>query len=126
MALVDLKLSKADQKEEAAGVEVSAPEYPYGLSLNIDKDELDKLGVVDLPEVGDEFHVVAVGKVTAVHASAGSNGKSAGMNLQITSMELTGAGEDSEDANADEAGDAEATHVEGARTLMHSTYRGKG
>ena len=123
MAMVNLKLSKKDQKEEMSP-EVSRPEFPYGLSLNIDKDELDKLGVMDLPEVGDEFHIVAVGKVTSVHSNANGNGEQAGMQLQITDMELTPEAEDEPEEAPEEGEAAEAGEVEG-RTVMHSTYRGK-
>lgn len=125
MALVDLKLSKKDQKEEMSPSTAEPPEFPYGLCLNIDKDELDKLGIVDLPEVGEEFTINAIGCVTAVHSSASGNGKSAGLSLQITKMELTPEGEDEPDNAAEEGSDAEAGEVEGAKTVMHSTYRGK-
>ena len=86
--MVDMKMSKADLKEDQAVL--TSPQrdpYPYGLCLNIDSDELDKLGIKDLPEVGKEYHIMAIAKVTRVNASASEQDKEQrSISLQITSM----------------------------------------
>ena len=77
------------------------PDYPWGLQINLGKEELAKLGIDDLPEVGDEFHIYAVCKVTSVNQSVSEGGDdSKGVGLQITAM-----GAMHED-DAEEQGDA--------------------
>ena len=87
--LIDMKMSQADMKADAV---LAAPgerdPYPYGLVLQLDTDELDKLGIKDLPEIGQEYHIMAVGKVTRVSSSAseGQDEESRGISVQITMM----------------------------------------
>ena len=127
MALVDLKRSKADKAEEAqeATGGPAGDDYPYGLCLNIDNDELAKLGVSQLPNVGDEFHITAVAKVTRTSSSASENDESSGMSLQITMMELSA--EDSEDEAGERGAAAENAEVSGrVKTVVSNAYRGRG
>lgn len=89
--LVDMARTDADkkaaQKRMEAMMESDGPDYPYGLSLCLGKDELEKLGITDLPDVGDEMHIYAVAKVTNVHQSASESGDdSRGITLQICQM----------------------------------------
>jgi hypothetical protein len=88
---------KASQKRMEAMMESDGPDYPYGLCLDLCKEELDKLGLKDLPEVGDEFHIYAVAKVTRVSQSASESGDdSRGISLQIIEMGTMDADEDSD------------------------------
>lgn len=124
--LVDLKLTKKDMAEEAS------PEqnpYPYGVCLNLDTDELAKLGITsaNLPEVGDEYHVVAVGKVTRVseNETEGSD-YSCGLGIQITAMELTPESQGgSDDDEAGESAVRAESQVTGGKSVVHSAYRGR-
>lgn len=88
--LVAMERTAAEKKKaEARYTEASpsGPDYPYGLTINLGKDELDKLGLKELPEVGDELHVYAVCCVTRVSQSADKRGDdSKSVELQITHM----------------------------------------
>lgn len=89
--LVDMARTEADKKASQERMEAmmdsDGPDYPWGLCLNLCNDELDKLGIKELPDVGDEFHIYAVAKVTNVHMSVGETGNdSRGVSLQITQM----------------------------------------
>ena len=100
--LIDMKLSKADKAEEKKKYSVgqdSMPDYPYGLSLTIDKDELDKLGMTEY-EVGDELNISAVGKVTMVRNSADEKSEESSITIQITKLELKDADEMAEAVEA--------------------------
>lgn len=78
---------KAAQERMTAQMDSDGPEYPYGLCICLGKDELTKLGIDELPEIGDEFHLYAVARVTNVHLSMGETGDdSRGVSLQITDM----------------------------------------
>jgi hypothetical protein len=85
--LVDMKQkrSKSDNMPESSG----SNDYPYGLSFSLDKDSLKKLGLdKDLPEIGEEYHLMATVKVTRVSESASTTDMSSDVSLQITKMSL--------------------------------------
>lgn len=120
--LKDLKLSKSEQKEEVAPQQ---PEYPYGTVLYLDTEALKKLGIKDLPNVGDEYHIRAVGCVTRVSSSASESNEQQGMDIQIKAMELTNEGPyDGDSVAEEEAEDAERSAV-GGRTVLANAYRGR-
>lgn len=75
--MVSMKRTEADKREdrmETAPAEAMAPDYPWGLCIHLDKDELDKLGVKSLPAVGTEVTITAKAKVTRVQQSASQEG----------------------------------------------------
>ena len=48
---VSMKRTEADKrgdKLEAAPMEATAPDYPWGLCMSLEKRELDKLGIADI------------------------------------------------------------------------------
>lgn len=95
--LVSMKRTPADKrgdKMETAPAEAMVPDFPWGLCLHLDKDELEKLGITELPKVGTKITLAAKVTVTRVSQSAstdrgGEDQKS--IDLQITDMAL-GAG----------------------------------
>lgn len=90
--LVDLAYSKAEQKEEQSEyVRGEAPAYPWGLCISLEKRELDKLGIAQLPPVGVEVTFTAVAVVTSVNQSArqGEDEESR-VGLQITQLQVAG------------------------------------
>lgn len=107
LKLVSMERTKAEKKA-AEKVYTSntfdVPEFPYGLCITLGKDEMAKLGITELPEVGEEMQLVAICKVTRVSASASLADKdedSKGIDMQITQMALV-------DDDADEATEGSA------------------
>ena len=101
MARVDMKQSAADQKETMGVVGPSKrEEYPYGLRIRLGEAEMKKLGMDDLPEVGDEIELDAKVKVVSTNASASESSKNRSVELQITHMELGGEEEESAEDKA--------------------------
>ena len=129
--LVDLKMSKKDMAEEASPM-ADQSQYPYGVCLNLDTDELKKLGIKDLPAVGDEYHIHAVGEVTSVSEQDTGSGESRSLRIQITMLQLvhedeSEAEESSESPADEEAEEAERGAVMGkAKTVLSNAYRGRG
>jgi len=80
------KSEKSDRKKETVLSE--APEFPFGLSVHLDNDSLEKLNVEELPEVGSEFFMNTTVKVTSVSEHETDEGASRSVSLQITEMEL--------------------------------------
>ena len=96
--MIDMaRKSTAANKNEVVGGDDS--KYPYGLSLRLDDETLKKLGLNELPDVGDEFHIMAVGKVTSTSENADGDNKSSNVSIQITQMCVS---EEAEDADEDD------------------------
>lgn len=88
--MVNMKMSAEEAKEYAGAVSPSqAPEYPYGLCIDLDDDALSKLGLAQLPEVGAEMTMMAKVIVTRVSSNKTQAGETEScVGLQITDMEL--------------------------------------
>lgn len=88
--MTDMKMSKAEKKGMgyASPVESSGPDYPWGLTINLDTAALKKLGMKDLPEAGDECMIHAVGKVTRVSQIANDKKEDRSLEIQVTKMSV--------------------------------------
>jgi hypothetical protein len=110
--LVDLKYTKAEAKEanDYSTPKDGGPEYPWGLEIRLEDDELAKLGVTGLPDVGGEYHLTVVAMVKS--ASSMANGKTDRcVCLQITMM-----GVDLEESAEDEKGEKSTPASEAKET----------
>jgi hypothetical protein len=88
--LISVKMTKQEVKDRYAPATAAsdAPLYPYGLTLRLDNDTLDKLKVRSLPEVGESMLVLARVNVTSVSSSESDSGKNRTCELQITDLAL--------------------------------------
>ena len=114
--LVDLAYTKAEMKEEGKerGISPSGqPDpYPWGLAITLERNELNKLGVTDLPPVGTEVHLLAVAKVTSVNQSArAGEDEEARVGLQICMMQVLKV-----ESPEEEKGEKETPEVEAKET----------
>lgn len=80
--LMPPKKTETPMMEKSEGED--KPQYPYGLKLALDKDIMDKLGMKEMPEVGEKMMLHAMITVVDLHDS--TDYKSVG--LQITDMTL--------------------------------------
>jgi hypothetical protein len=89
-ALTNMKLSREEAKDLATvgPSEIQGPRYPYGLTVSLDNDSLEKLGISQLPDVNETYTLVAQVRVTSVSANESDYGKSRSVGLQITDMAL--------------------------------------
>jgi hypothetical protein len=86
MERTEAEKKAAEELYKNMGTE-DGPDYPWGLCLRLGKDELTKLGVETLPEIGEEMTILAVAKVTRVSQSADKDGGDTRcVELQITEM----------------------------------------
>lgn len=84
-----MKRSKKDVKNAEVGIDSEEPEFPWGLRVDLDNESLDKLGIKDLPKVGEKMTLVAKVEVIRVSESDSVSGEPRrDMELQITDMEL--------------------------------------
>ena len=86
--LVDMHLSGADRG--TVGVpSIEQPAYSYGLVLRLENPELKKLQIKRLPQVGDEYEITAVGKITNVYESQSEgNREDKAVQIQITHLKI--------------------------------------
>lgn len=91
MKMANMQMTKADRKRMRAGYPVGADtlDYPWGLSINLDESAIKKLGITELPDVGEELMVHACAKVVRVSASASDKVTNRAIELQITDLMLT-------------------------------------
>ncbi len=82
-AMVNMKEAEAPVNATAMG-----PEYPYGLRISLDKDDMEKLGIKELPEMYTCYMIMAAGCVVSVEDSAGQDGERKQCTLQIMNMML--------------------------------------
>lgn len=98
MALINMK-QKPEREEMPGEVETDEPMYPYGLCLNLDKEQLEKLGIMALPQVGAAMMVTAKAYVKSTSAYETQGGKDMSVSLQITDLEIGPANSQSDNAS---------------------------
>ena len=89
MKLTDMKLPKAKRGGDTAATPVAQErEYPWGLTLNLESEALDKLGMDELPEIGAEVKLHAVGRVTRIGEAASEGNETRSVEIQIIRLAL--------------------------------------
>lgn len=85
-----MKMTKAELQETSSPAKMAddAPLYPYGLSIRLDNDSLDKLGMTTMPEVGKSIMLTARVDVVSVSEHDSKSGNTRNLELQITDLAL--------------------------------------
>lgn len=101
MAMINMKHSRDEAKSYVEKDVSDEPQYPYGLCIDLSKDELEKLGITALPKVGAEMKIMAVAyvKSTSAYETQGE-GKDMRVSLQITDMAIEGTTDGERQASA--------------------------
>lgn len=87
MAMINMK-QKPEVEEKPGEIEMDEPMYPYGLCISLDKEQLDKLGITALPQVGAQMTIMAKAYVKSTSAYETQGGKDMSVSLQITDLEI--------------------------------------
>jgi hypothetical protein len=101
MKLVSMKMSPQTAKQMTEPCAVDGgdrPRYPWGLSITLDEDSLDKLGMDTMPDVGESLQLSALVDVTACSSNETDSGKRRSVSLQITDLALGTKASDSDHA----------------------------
>lgn len=91
MDMVNMKLTKEkrEPKGETALTNSEGPEYPYGLSISLDNDGLEKIGIKEMPELGKTMILHAKVEVTNISENQNQREKPhRSLVLQITDMAI--------------------------------------
>lgn len=99
--LVDMKRTKAEAKAEAAEYNSISgqPEYPWGLQIRLEDEELTKLGITNLPDVGSGMTLTINVEVQSATETKMANGKTD----RCVCLQITQLGVDAADQEEDEA-----------------------
>jgi hypothetical protein len=91
--LTNMKMSKEEAKEQTEPTASDAPEYPWGLSINLNDDSLEKLGLLkNLPAIGSKILITALADVSTVSSYKTQAGEDeSSVSLQITDMQVSAA-----------------------------------
>lgn len=90
MSLTSMKRSPAEIKETAAPVDPASDEYPYGLRLSLEDEDIKRLDL-DLSDLRAGSSVRLTAKATVRRFSVSDEderGKNHSLELQITHMDL--------------------------------------
>jgi len=100
--LTSMKQSKKTAKRDMMPSPSKGEEYPYGLKVHLEHDDLHKLRINKLPKAGAMHTFTAHAKVTrAEESSSVDGGKKRSMTLQIQKMRMHEPSEDTRDSNGD-------------------------
>lgn len=102
------------------------PAYPYGLCITLDAEQLNKLGITALPEVGGEMMIKAKAYVKSTSAYETQGGQDMSMKLQITDIDLSGIERDKDAAESMYGSDrsnggskAETSRINNISTMLY-------
>lgn len=104
MKMADMKLPKSSKKDGNLAVAMVSgkEEYPYGLRLDLNEDQLKNLGSLFESDTDTEVMIHAKGKVLSKRSEARTGGKSdRSMEIQITSIGCAPMSGDDEGYEAD-------------------------
>jgi hypothetical protein len=84
-----MKASKSDKNKTPSPEVAGDSEYPYGLSINLNSESIEALGLTTIPDVGSCYMVIARAEVKSTSTSEyDGEGKQSNISLQITDMAL--------------------------------------
>jgi hypothetical protein len=87
--MVNMKMAAEKAKEyDKETMSGDKPEYPYGLCLNLEAEQLEKLGITELPAVGAKMMLHANAYVKTVSEYSTQDGTDRRVELQITELDV--------------------------------------
>lgn len=115
--MIDLKRTAKELKKDGPKESYKPPEYSYGTQIRLENEELDKLGMKELPDVGYEGTIKAKVKVISARQSASEkSGEDRCVELQIVAMDLK--------INDSDDGDEGTSHDEKAKSKIAEKLKG--
>ncbi len=86
MPLISMARTQKERKLDKAQPVGESPKFPYGLSISLDDESLDKLGIKNLPKVGDFVRLDAVGRIESISQSSHTNSTNRSVSIQIEKL----------------------------------------
>lgn len=88
--MINMKMSAKAASEYSTAVSAGdEPAYPYGLSISLKDESLQKLGITAPPVVGTQMRIICLVEVTSSSVEQQQDGdKQTRCEMQITDMEI--------------------------------------
>jgi len=91
MKMQSMKRTKKEKKEAEGSEPVATggdiDPYPYGLSINLEKESMDKLGLdINDFQIGGRVELSCMAEVTSLNQSVSKNNDRSSISLQITDI----------------------------------------
>ncbi len=88
MKLVSMKRTETDKSDtaECSPCEDHMPDYPWGTKLNLDEEQLEKLGIKAMPAAGAPVWIEARGMVVGMREEQIDGKLRRGLEIQITDL----------------------------------------
>lgn len=98
--------------EDFTGPDYPEPSpYPCGLRISLNKEDMEKLGIDEMPKLGDQVCFYICGEVVSTSESSEyGESKCMGVQIQQMALEEPPAEEEAEDAAAERGGFKEAAN----------------
>jgi hypothetical protein len=87
--MIDLKLKNGKDKKATMLDDEVTPEYPWGLRVTLENEQLEALGMTVLPQVDSVMTFSASARVTNQSITSNQNGDERMVTLQIEKMEIS-------------------------------------
>ncbi|WP_138651730.1 capsid staple protein [Pseudoxanthomonas sp. X-1] len=93
MKLVSMKKTDEEEKKEASSEccgDYKEPDYPWGLRVRLEDEQLEALGIGSMPPVGAPMELQALAKVISVSEEQVEGKPKRCLELQITDLAVGG------------------------------------
>lgn len=114
----DIVDMKRDKDFEGPDYPEPSP-YPYGLRISLNKEDLEKLGITDMPALGDQMCFYVCGDVCSTAESQDEYGETRCIGIQIKQMS-------NEEPPADEEKERKAAAKGGFKEAASKLYKNQG
>lgn len=121
MHLTDMKMDKTGRGDKEDTLAVSEePEFPFGLTIHLEEDQIKKLGIETLPNPGMGGMIGAKIMVRSASMNKTDQGEQRSLSLQITALDVGFSKEEKEEANSErmDKPDARATEATVSKVLF--------
>jgi hypothetical protein len=102
-AMTDMARDQEDVKEDLQPMTSKAATYPYELCISFNDEIMQKLGIGEMPTVGDMIHLAAMAKVTSVSEREIEKADGTKEPCRRVELQITHLATENEDDEADEA-----------------------
>jgi len=85
--MADMRVSGEEQKNFVTP-KPEVPTYPHGLKISLEKEQLDRLGFLNAPGVGEKYAIMGLVEVVTVR-SGEDNANSDGFSIELQITDLT-------------------------------------
>jgi hypothetical protein len=91
--LIDMKVKKTKKSSTPECVEYSPPEYPYGLKINLETEQCDKIPELMKMKPGDRVSIIGDACISSISIDQRQNDKECkSVSIQIEKMSVSSAG----------------------------------